>query len=760
VTGAAGQVPAGGSPGGLHARPQVLLERLLASVRPEFRQDVLVFALDDPVFGGAACRVPQCGRWSAAFGLCQAHYRRWDQAGRPDPGQFAAAAVPVPWHGPGPLPPCRVPGCGFGAKRHLLCPRHDQAWSRAGEPELPGWLAGSARPPADSPGWAPCLVGPCELWAEPTSPLCYPHLRRWWRRGRPDLAGFARACGEPEAARQRADLTPLPGRMRLEVQYALQCRSDDKTVRNGPDIVRMAIRMLAGSGAGSLLERTEQEWRDACPDPPASHSAITALVAYAHRKVTTLAEGEGWDNEYPRDTWQLRRLGIASSHQAILQFGKIPQPWLKDLAKRWTRWRLSAGMAAVTCYAGVTAITRFAAFLQAAGITRPAQVDRGTLERYLPELHRALAGRASHRHEIGLLNTFLHDVRRHQWEASLPPGAMFFPEDYPRQPQALPRFLAEQVMAQVEDPANLARLGNPAYELITLILIRCGLRITDATSLPSGCITRDAGGAPYLRYYNRKMKREALVPVDEELDELIRSQQDRVRASWPDPPPVLFPRPFANIDGTRPIRSATYRTALCRWLERCDIRDEHGQPVRLTPHQWRHTLGTRLINRDVPQHIVQKILDHDSPEMTAHYARLSDKTVREQWEKARKVSATGQPVRISPDGPLGDAAWARHHLSRATQALPNGYCQLPMVKTCPHANSCLTCPMFVTTAEFLPQHQAHRQATLQLITAAEAAGHARVAEMNKQVASNLGKIITALEAASHDDERQAAASAS
>jgi len=53
--------------------------------------------------------------------------------------------------------------------------------------------------------------------------------------------------------------------------------------------------------------------------------------------------------------------------------------------------------------------------------------------------------------------------------------------------------------------------------------------------------------------------------------------------------------------------------------------------------------------------------------------------------------------------------------------------------------------MFVTTPEFLPHHHAQRQATLQLISAAEAAGHARVAEMNKQVAVNLDKIITALE---------------
>ena len=274
----------------------------------------------------------------------------------------------------------------------------------------------------------------------------------------------------------------------------------------------------------------------------------------------------------------------------------------------------------------------------------------------------------------------------------------------------------------------------------------CGLRIGDAVRLPFDCVVTDAGGAPYLRYYNHKMRREALVPLDSELRDRIARQQAAVLERWPGGLPVLFPAPRANLDGHRPIRDSAYRAALHRWLQRCDIRDEHGRPVAVTPHQFRHSLGTTLINRDVPQHVVQKILDHDSPAMTAHYARLSDQTVREHWEKARKVDAAGQPVQISPDGPLGDAAWAKHHLSRATQALSNGYCQLPLVKTCPHANSCLTCPMFVTTPEFLPQHHAQRQATLQIITAAEADGHARVAEMNRQVADNLGKIITALEA--------------
>ena len=71
----------------------------------------------------------------------------------------------------------------------------------------------------------------------------------------------------------------------------------------------------------------------------------------------------------------------------------------------------------------------------------------------------------------------------HGWDQSLCATAMFFPGDYPREPQRLPRALAAHVMAQAEDPANLDRWANPAYRLITVILIRSGLRVSSAAGL-------------------------------------------------------------------------------------------------------------------------------------------------------------------------------------------------------------------------------------------------------------------------------------
>lgn len=193
------------------------------------------------------------------------------------------------------------------------------------------------------------------------------------------------------------------------------------------------------------------------------------------------------------------------------------------------------------------------------------------------------------------------------------------------------------------------------------------------------------------------------------------------------------------------MSSSTYRGALYRWLERCEIRDEHGRPVHLIPHQWRHTLGTRLINRDVPQEVVRRILDHDSPQMTAHYARLHDTTIRRHWETARKIDISGTTVVLDPQSTLAEASWAKQRLGRATQALPNGFCGLPVQKTCPHANACLTCPMFITTGEFLTQHREHRTQVLQIISAAEARRQTRLAQMNRQVAQNLDTIISTLE---------------
>jgi hypothetical protein len=66
-------------------------------------------------------------------------------------------------------------------------------------------------------------------------------------------------------------------------------------------------------------------------------------------------------------------------------------------------------------------------------------------------------------------------------------------------------------------------------------------------------------------------------------------------------------------------------------------------------------------------------------------------------------------------------------------------------KSCPHANAGLTCPVFLTGPEFLPELREHRGRTLTLIDTAKTAGQSRVVEMNQQVLTNLDDMIAGVQ---------------
>ena len=427
---------------GQYRVPAGLLEKLVAAVRPEFRAGELAFDPRDPVLGGKPCLVPACERPVAGHGLCQGHRQRWTAEGRPDVQEFATSTDPR-WRRNAPLDCCQAPGCGYGVgHRKGLCSRHASAWDRAGAPSLPEWLGTLADPkPASPPG--DCLTGSCGLWAEPGSDWCRSHTATWKQHGRPPAAEFAArwAGGDPGAARERIRLDGLPAQMKLEMQYALQRRHDDREGKAPPYVVMIMIRFLAGSGASSLLERTEQEWRDAF----GKRGNVIALLAWSRLQVADLAEGSGWDAEYPRDAWQMHRLGFEG--RVVLNFSRIPQQELKDLAKRWIRWRLSTGLG---LDAGGTrplrVLTRLAAFLHGRGITERRRDQPGRargLPRRPPRRHGRQGGtRRSRQHH--------RPVPDRGPPARLGPGPAAGRDDLPRRP-ASPHRAAAPVLGGTQD---------------------------------------------------------------------------------------------------------------------------------------------------------------------------------------------------------------------------------------------------------------------------------------------------------------------
>ncbi len=599
-----------------------------------------------------------------------------------------------------------------------------------------------------------CRVGGCE-GASKARRLCQEHFRQWAQQGRPDLDSFV-AEASPAPAVRRApkafELVGLGEVGRLEWCYVLQCRHDERGAPITPKLVGDLVRLVRRCGASSLLDRPLGEWMTELDVHAGSRrSHHQALMRYAYARLEDLAADGDPDIVYGRDIWDARRLGIEahrSPHR--ISFTGIDPPWLREAVKAWARFRLSTGSRFSTVAGDVVGLRVFSKFISSTPSlpAGAAGIDRALIEDY--QLHLASSGRhpSTRVGHLVALKGFLEHCRRHGVLPRLPASAVIYPEDLPRRPPAVPRFIDEAAMAQLESDQALSQLADRTTRNLVVILIETGLRLGDACLLDFDCVMVDSAGWPCLRYYNSKVTTECLVPLSERAATTIAAQQAHVRCCYPNGSPLLFPRERANPDGARPYVATTLAKRLRAWCQDIDLKDQWGNPLTVTAHRFRHTVGTRMINAGVPVHIVQHYLGHATPQMVNVYAHLHDRTMREAFDNyARKrVNIAGQALPYDAESPTSDAEWIKHNLARVADILPNGYCGRPPQRDCPHPNACLTCPDFQTTPEFLPVHRAQAATNRKLIAQAQADGHFRLVANLTRVQQSLDTIVPALEA--------------
>ncbi|KMQ25991.1 hypothetical protein TU58_17105 [Bacillus cereus] len=140
-------------------------------------------------------------------------------------------------------------------------------------------------------------------------------------------------------------------------------------------------------------------------------------------------------------------------------------------------------------------------------------------------------------------------------------------------------------------------------------------------------LLEDKEGDYFLKYYQWKMKKEHVVPISKEVVLLIKVQENKVSKDCSNSE-YLFPRK----DGSR-LKQSTLRDNLSKLAYECTIVDREGAIFRFHAHAFHHTVGTRMINTGVPQHIVQKFLGHESPVMTSRYAHIFDETLKVEFTK-------------------------------------------------------------------------------------------------------------------------------
>jgi integrase len=726
------------------------LSLLRRAVRPEFAADVYRPDPNDPVLGAAPCAVAGCGLPQTCRGLCNGHDQQWRTA-TPRPGlqAFIQAAAPLVGHD---LPKsCRVPGCLGPALRLGLCNAH---WLRyrkdAGGVGVDSWAA-TATPDVRRQSTDECGYDRCHFPLRGKGPWCDFHARRWEKAGKPEPTEWLDSCrdyGNPVFR-----FTEMPEPLRTELQYILQRRRDESRSKLRPIVLHRLAAIAREHRATSLRDLPDQ-----CV-VGGVNGETRALLRWSHDRLERLRANATPDRGFDADTWNLQDLGSephASRSSVHVRFDGIVQPWLREAVKRCLRARVITGFAGGTVQNQARHLTAFSSWLRDdhPEVHGFSGVNRALLEAWLTAVHLdKQAGAHQRNSRIGAVRSFFEDCRRHGWTPDLPADAVLHRTDLLREPDLLPRALPEHVSAQLESEEALALVGDPTCEAIVRVLIETGLRISHILRLPIDALQRDPIGHGCLRVMDTKVRREHVLPLTDKLAAHLHSQREAVIRRWPEGRRLmLFPRPTGNPDGQRPYAYGTFRDRLDEWIIRCDVRDEHGRPLRVTAHQFRHTLGTRMINNGVPQHVVQEWLNHRSPQMTAHYARLRQETLRREWEAYReRVNIEGSVVVLDPSAPETQAEWMKHNLHTAAETLPNGFCGRPLQRECEVPNACLTCSDFLTDETFLPVHEEQRTATVAMVEAAEQRGHRRMAETNRRVLASLDNIIAGLKRLRRDE---------
>jgi integrase len=520
------------------------------------------------------------------------------------------------------------------------------------------------------------------------------------------------------------------------------------------------------SATSSLLDRDLETWvlelrthlvangaHRAKPFPALVRSAPSGVKDYLREDATIrlfrqlftmVVEELDPRDEYDKDVWNLRRLGIAGRASATvnyLTFTRITQLWLKEAIKRYCRYTLARG-AASSCREWINVSSQFSEYLaESHPDMSGAEMRREVLLGFAPFLERV--GYSLNRRYSTLihLRTILEHCGREGW-GGLPDRVLLYKQDLPARTAAIPRFIPDEVVRALNE--HLDDLPEDQQRML-LVIQEVGMRGGELCEAPFDGLLRDNEGDYFLLYHQGKMRKEHHVPISRELALVVKEQQSFVRERFPGRVQRYL---FLTRRG-QPYKRSSLATIINTVAHRHDVRGPDGQPFWFKSHGFRHRVGTSMINNGVPQHVVQRFLGHESPQMTSVYAHIMDSTLKRAVEEYREKKVDISGVVVPDVGvalPDDDLVLKRNVQA---QALPNGLCHLPVqAGLCPHANACLTCGHFRSSARFLPVLRQQLVDAERIVDWARDNAAQRVLEMNERVAGNLRKMIAALDGGS------------
>ena len=187
--------------------------------------------------------------------------------------------------------------------------------------------------------------------------------------------------------------------------------------------------------------------------------------------------------------------------------------------------------------------------------------------------------------------------------------------DAPKIGRYLPNVLSEEEVTALIDSVQLDTWQGVRDKAILEVLYGCGLRVSEAVALQISCVFLKEG---FIRVIGKGNK-ERLVPLGEMAVEAINAYLD-VRPNPDDA--VSSDILFLNRFG-RSLSRVSMFNMIKRQAVATGIRKE------ISPHTFRHSFATHLLEHGADLRVVQEMLGHESISTTEIYTHIDNST----WQK-------------------------------------------------------------------------------------------------------------------------------
>jgi len=193
--------------------------------------------------------------------------------------------------------------------------------------------------------------------------------------------------------------------------------------------------------------------------------------------------------------------------------------------------------------------------------------------------------------------------------------------DAPKPGSYLPDVLAaDDVERILEAPPADDPIGIRDRAILEL-LYACGLRVSELVGLDTDRVDLQGQQVRVIGKGNKERR----VPMGDEARERLHRYRIGPREDWTAGKPT--PAVFVGLRGKRLSRVAVWHLVK-RWSEAAGVRE------RVTPHTFRHSFATHLLEGGADLRVVQALLGHASISTTQLYTHLTGERVREVYARA------------------------------------------------------------------------------------------------------------------------------